>query len=218
MAQKAFLFILLSFIFNNCFAQIQLYNAIEKAFNDRNMLGSDWGIALNIEQSGRIVRFDSLGNRDEIEPNGTYVLYCKNGALSVQKLEMEYFGLDSTSFNWGKLVPIGNCSQLNCTADSFTKIKDEWIYPLIYKDEKLNTYSVQEPADHAPRYHLYLKIPGSETFGKWFSDNEFEEKVWFSDSKNLNYKYNSNTCLYRLFKKLYALLKQGMRNIPEIEH
>ena len=208
--------ICLIFNFQSLFSFAQenvLYNQIDSTFRSIKLSDTDWAIALSIEQAGIILVHDSLGNRLDNNPTGTFLLLSINKSYYLQKFWTDYSN-DQAQYLIGARFKLNYPIQFACSIDSISIAEKERTYQYIYKLDSLNLYIQLEPADHEPRYCMYFIHPKLHPFSRSFTETDFTELKFFLKFKNLNYHYNINTIIYRLFLRLNSLIKSQIKFVP----
>jgi len=174
----------------------------------------DWAISLSVEQAGTI--YDSLGNSVNENPLGTFLFLKVDKTCFLQRLSYDYSGdTMEPKLIIGNRLKTTDVSNLNYTIDSIQLAETEWIYPYIYKNDSLNTYGIQIPADHEPYYGMYFKVTRKEGFTIYFTETDLAEAETFHHFKNLNYGYNSRTFINRVFLAVTALIKGNFKSLDK---
>lgn len=198
------------FVLNNqLYAQSQLLtNDIDSIAQKIFVTDNDWAIGLSIEQAGMI--YDLSGNESKDNISGTFLLFKIGSDYFLQTLWSTYYKVEPTVVS-GTRIKLTGDHNLKFTSDSIQSAQQEWIYPFIYKDDRLGAFVPAPPTDHEPYYSMYFKVANKESFFKTFTETNVAETAFYLKQQNLNYNYNINTCTYRIFIILKELIIQNRK-------
>ncbi|MGC4103783.1 hypothetical protein [Ferruginibacter sp.] len=219
-------FILLAFFFLTAPLFSQEYrDPADSIVKSTRLSGDDWIIGLSVSIAGGVEMYDSLGNKLYESGEGFYTLSMINKQTVLKKFE--YYYPENSYHAKLKLKRNLNISDNNIchyTKDSIEKAANEWICPNIYSittKDSIKVYSVQQNADHAPVYDIWLRTMDSSGYSHFGHINLFDfhfppqlEADFFHE--NLNLKYNTSTFIYRALINYFRLLEKYF-NVRSLE-
>ena len=164
----------------------------------------DWVIRLYVENGMSVPRYDSLGNITAQFLEGTFLFFKISENYFLQKLTLD-FSKNQTLFIPEERVYIF-ADSINITIDTIQLLEKESIEPFVYKYPNEDVYGVQTSPDHEPHYSMFFRTSANDYFYRSFSKTDLADKTWFRDYKNLNYKHNINTVIYRIFVIIQNLI------------
>jgi len=206
--KKIFIVLISILKFDNSYSQ-EYYSAIDSTIASFALADGDWIIALNIEQSGIVPQFDSLGNSiSSTDPNGSFIFTKLNNRYNLQRLDWIYVNEQSV-LKMGKPISISDKVIQLYTTDSILKAEKEWIYPYIYKNDSLNVYDIQYRGSHSPSFRIIFRTKQT-MFLKRFDDVDIFASLKIFSSENLNYPRNAQIFTYRSFMKLLEVIEKKL--------
>ncbi len=189
-------------------AQKNFDEFIDSAIKRSHFSDSDWAIGLETSPPYLPI-LDSLGNQ-LAEPEKGYLVIISSisGVIYIQRFKQNCYSFNECSHYASQRKILPRKIAMDYTVDSIHLVKNEWIYPYIYKNDSLGIYYQQEAGSHTPEYRLFVFSKSIREARRFDNISCVEKFELFDMPVNLNFRYNSSTFIYRSFMKFQNLFSE----------